>query len=142
MQTRDTQIQGVLDGVRGAVESDLAALAVIDRRERSTRWKWASGNLNDRYSYISVGYGQGIEGEVIKVGRGLVWDSGEAWKRADSILLTERLQSAYAAPVMAGPEIVGILLAGNRTKRAYGPPERETVTKAAAEIAEWIGDLI
>ncbi|MFB9275680.1 GAF domain-containing protein [Cohnella cellulosilytica] len=142
MQTTDARIRGMLDGVRGATASDLAALAVIDRRERSARWRWASGNLNDRYSYISVGYGQGIEGEVIKVGRGLVWDSGAAGKRPDSILLTERLQSAYAAPVMAGQDIVGILLAGDRTKRSYGTPERETVTKAAEEIAEWIHDLI
>ncbi|QTH41455.1 GAF domain-containing protein [Cohnella sp. LGH] len=142
MGTRDIQIQGVLEGVRGALDSDLAALAVIDRRERSARWRWASGNLNNRYSYISIGYGQGIEGEVIKVGRGLVWDSGNAKKRADSILLTEGLQSAYAAPIMAGSDIVGILLAGNRTKRAYGQPERETVTKVAAEIAEWFQDLL
>ena len=142
MGTRDTQIQGVLEGVRGALDSDLAALAVIDLRERSARWRWASGNLNNRYSYISIGYGQGIEGEVIKVGRGLVWDSGSAKKRADSILLSERLQSAYAAPIMAGTDIVGILLAGNRTKRAYSQLEREALTKVAAEIAEWFQDLL
>jgi len=142
MQTQDARIRGALEGIRAAVASDMAALAVIDRRERGARWKWASGNLNERYSYISAGYGQGIEGEVIKVGRGLAWNSENAKKRADSILLTEKLQSAYAVPVMAGKEIAGILLAGDRTKRTYGEPEREAVAKVAGEIAEWIRDLL
>ncbi|MFC4597624.1 GAF domain-containing protein [Cohnella hongkongensis] len=142
MQTMDTRIQGVLDEIREVLASDLTALAVIDRRERSARWRWASGNLNERYSYITVGYGQGIEGEVIKVGRGLAWDNGSDKKRADSILLTEQLQSAYAVPIVAERDIVGILLAGNRTKRAYSSPEKEAVANAAAKIAEWIRDLI
>ncbi|TVY01203.1 GAF domain-containing protein [Cohnella terricola] len=131
-----------LSELRAAVGSDFASLAVVDRRERYTRWKWASGNLNERYLNISVRHGQGIEGQIIKVGRGLAWDYEESRKRTDSILLTERLLSAYAEPVMSGQEIVGILLAGDRTRRVYETAERDAVAQAASEIAEFIGGLI
>jgi signal transduction protein with GAF and PtsI domain len=143
MQAQELQIQGTLNGLRAEVGSDLSALAIIDRRERYSRWKWVSGNLNERYLNISVRYGQGIEGEVIKVGRGLAWSYEESKKHAGySIILTERLVSAYAVPVMEEREIAGILLVGDRTQRAYEASQRQAVTKAAAEIAERFPDLL
>jgi len=139
MQALDYRVKDVLDGLRERTGCDLAALAEIDRRERQTRWTQASGNRNDRYASIVVRHGQGIEGEVVKIGRGIAWDNENAPKLAGcSILLTERLLSAYATPVSAGGETVGIVLAGDRTRQCYGLEKRAEVLRAAEAIAEWM----
>jgi len=143
MQALDPRIKGSLDGLRESVGCDVSALAVIDRRERLTRWIGASGNRNERYSSIVVGHGQGIEGEAAKVGRGLAWSFEESPKYAGySILLTERLMSAYVVPVQAAGECVGILLVGDRSNAAYGPEIRGLVAGAAERIAEWLPNLL
>lgn len=136
----------ILSGMREQTSCDFSALAVIDGKERCISWKWASGNLNDRYLNIRVRHGQGIEGEIIKVGRGMTWDKMDS-KKANvhanySIWLTERLESAYAVPVWIGKEMKGILLIGDRSPRIYEINQRETVNRVATELADNMEDLI
>ncbi|XID92729.1 GAF domain-containing protein [Paenibacillaceae bacterium WGS1546] len=147
MNATDMRIQALLDKLREEIGSDLSSLAVVDPRDRHTRWRWASGNRNDRYLSIRIRHGQGFEGEVVKVGRALAWNdangnSGGNLYAGYSILLTERLRSAFAAPVMAGTEVAGILLAGDRGPRAYGNGEREAVLRTSREMAEIVRGLV
>ncbi|WP_239616019.1 GAF domain-containing protein [Cohnella mopanensis] len=146
MEAIERRIREVLNELRQEVDCEFCALAVIDRRERHTCWRWASGNLNERYLNIRTRHGQGIEGEIIKVGRGLSWyrkGSKEANILASSsILLTEKLESAYAVPVMAERTISGILLVGDRSPRDYDAAVREIVWLTGAGIAGFLDDLI
>ncbi|QMV43086.1 GAF domain-containing protein [Cohnella cholangitidis] len=146
MKADEKRIREMLNGLRQEAAVDFSALAAINHRERYTCWRWVSGNLNERYSNIRVRHGQGIEGEVIKVGRGLSWNKNESQVASEhakySILLTEKLESAFAVPVMAGQSMSGILLIGDRSHRIYEAAVREKVVQAGMKIAGLLVDLI
>lgn len=146
MEETEMRVKDILNTLRRELDCDFSSLALIDRRDRATCWRWASGNLNERYSNICVQHGQGLEGEIIKVGRGLAWDRSASRKNKlyaeYSILLTEQLESAYATPIIASGDIIGILLAGDRGKRIYTAPERVLIEQTASSVAEVIHVLI
>jgi nitrogen regulatory protein A len=146
MEATERRIRELLNELKQEVNCDFCALAVIDRRERHTCWRWASGNLNERYLNIRTRHGQGIEGEIIKVGRGLPWyrtgSKGVNVLANSSILLTEKLESAYAVPIMAERTISGILLIGDRSQRDYDAAVRDKVALTGTGIAGFLDDLI
>ncbi|BBI31649.1 GAF domain-containing protein [Cohnella abietis] len=146
METIEGRMNEMLFRLKQEVSSDFSSLAVIDRRERIARWTWASGNINERYLSIYPRRGQGLEGEIIKVGRGIAWNKADSMNRGlnpgYSIMLAEQLLSAFAAPVIGSQDILGVLMVGDRRERIYGAIDREIVERAAQAIAGSILDLI
>jgi len=146
MEETEMRVKDILNKLRQELDCDFSSLAIVDRRDRAACWRWASGNLNERYSNICVQHGQGLEGEIIKVGRGLAWDRSGSRKdklyAQYSILLTEQLESAYATPIIDRWDIIGILLAGDRGKRIYTASERGLIEQTASSVAEVVHILI
>jgi len=142
----ESVVKTALDALRRETGSDFSSLALIEPAELRTKWKWASGNLNERYLNMSARRGRGLAGEIVKVGRGIVWSKADLEKLRPlpdySILNAERLMSAYAVPVAAGGEVAGVLLVGGRDERAYGQEDKQIVAKAAERIALFLPDLL
>lgn len=120
-------------------DSDFCAAAVYDASARQIRWVAASGYTNDKFRYMVSRPGQGMTGEVIRVGRmvqrACIMD-GQPNTR-DSIMLAEHLLIAAAAPVRnEANDIAGILLMGRRTNAIYGAPELSMLKTAAEQIWE------
>jgi nitrogen regulatory protein A len=137
-----SRIEAHLNQIRNLTSSDFAALAWTDRNDYIIRWKFASGNRNERYKRIILRPGRGIAGQVIRSGRPMRLDSFSIQSGDDAreypIFLAENLKSAAAAPVVISSKVKGVLLIGTRMPRSYTDEETELVVN----IAEQLGSMI
>lgn len=123
-----------LSEMRQLSESDFCAVAIYNASVRQTRWIAASGNMNEKYRYMVNRPGQGLTGDVIRIGRPVqkVSMKEEQQTTNDSIMLAEHLVVAAAAPIRTEDnEVEGILLIGRRTKSIYSPKELALLENAA-----------
>jgi nitrogen regulatory protein A len=136
------RIETHLNQIRNLTSSDFAGLAWTDRNDYIIRWKFASGNRNERYKRIILRPGRGIAGQVIRSGRPMRLDSFTIQSGDDAreypIFLAENLKSAAAAPVVINSKVKGVLLIGTRMPRSYTDEETELVVN----IAEQLGSMI
>lgn len=134
MNAGEAEWEHYLSELRQHIESDFCALALYDASSRQIRWIAASGNINEKFRYMVNRPGQGISGEVIRIGRTVqrTCTSDEQRRSVDSIMLAERLVVAAATPVRTEDnETMGILLMGRRIGAIYTTPELAILEKAA-----------
>lgn len=133
------EIEAQLNSLRNITSSDFSALALIDIRKHRIQWRYASGNINDRYKQMMVRPGQGLAGLVIRLGRHMVLDAAMPdvpLKRLEHpIMLAENLHSALAVPITIEREIHGVLLLGSRSIRTFTENEIMLTFGAAEKIA-------
>ncbi len=129
-----------MDRLLADIGSDLCVLGLLEPGTGELVWKTAAGNLSDRYQRMATRPGKGLNGSVVKVGRGATLHVAELIAKRElheyPILLAEKLRSAYAAPVMPDDKVRGVLLVGDRVKRIYRPDDRESISAAAGRIAK------
>lgn len=116
--------------------SDFCAAAVYEPGSRQIRWSAAIGNANERFRHLVSRPGQGLAGEVIRVGRFVhkMYTPEELSRSGDSIMVAEGLLTAAAVPVYAtSGDIAGVLLMGRRTEKPYIQEERNILEEAAAQ---------
>lgn len=139
---REDAIRRELEGVLADLGSGFCVFGLLDPGSGELVWKAAAGNLSDRYRLMTIRPGRGLNGSVVKVGRGTSLHVAELIARRElheyPILLAEKLRSAYAAPVMQGGIVHGVLLVGDRVKRIYRPEDRERISAATVRLAELI----
>jgi nitrogen regulatory protein A len=140
--TLQAEIDLHLAQLRSLTSCDFAALAWTDETTHMIRWKYASGNRNDRYKRIILRPGRGIAGQVTVTGRPMIMDSFSIRNGDDPrefpILLAEGLKSVLAAPVVINGKVLGVLLIGCRYARVYQPYVLELVMN----VAEQLGSMI
>lgn len=142
MESLQKTIEAHLCALRQETSTDFAALAWSDSEEQTIRWKFASGNRNQRYKKIVLRQGMGIAGYVIRTGRPTILSSFSPKSVDDPreypILLAEGLQSVVAVPVTVQGRVRGVLLVGCREARTY---DDQTVLQVS-ESAERLSDLL
>lgn len=113
--------QRELDEIRALFGYDFMALALAEPAEYHyvIKWKYASGNLNERFKDIVLQSGRGIAGMVFKTGKPFMFASVEQDVPRDAmfnypIIRTERLTSLGAVPVWNDTRVAGVLLGGYR----------------------------
>lgn len=135
-------IEASLNELRRLTATDFAALAWADSTEQTIRWKYASGNRNDRYKRIVLRLGKGIAGKVMRSGRPMVVSSFSPKSGDDPreypILLAENLKSIVGIPVLVNERVLGVLLVGCRFERTY---ESELV-ELVGSFAEQLGTMM
>lgn len=131
--------------LRGAINSDFCAVALIDVDGFTLKWKYVSGNENEKFSRMSVRPGKGLSGAVVKVGRALSLNVTEIILNRQlheyPILLAENLRSAYAVPLQDGRKVTGVLLVGDRKKRVYHPEDKNTALLTAERISKLVAQI-
>lgn len=141
---RDFGIKQELERLLAELGSGFCVLGLLEPETGELRWKAASGNLSDRYRHMATRPGKGLNGSVVKVGRGVTLHVTELIAKRElheyPILLAEKLRSAYAAPVMEGDKVRGVLLAGDRVKRIYKPEDRAGILAAAERLAKLLAE--
>ncbi|ETP68166.1 GAF domain-containing protein [Planococcus glaciei] len=119
--TKLADYQPLIEQIRTAGAYDLVAIALVEPAENQylLKWKYASGNLNDRFKKVILQTGKGIAGMVFKTGKPLLLE--DTSDLADSanlfnypILIFERLKSMGAVPLWHNGRVAGVLLAGYR----------------------------
>lgn len=138
MGSQHGDIETSLSELRRLTATDFAAIAWLDDTNRTIRWRYASGNRNDRYKRIVLRYGKGIAGKVINSGRPMVLDfftpkSGDD-PREYPILLAEGLKSIVAVPITRDERAKGVLLVGCRVSRTFEDNEVELVISVAEQL--------
>lgn len=135
MISPNTDWEHGLEMLGGRSGSDFCAAAVYEPGSRQIRWSAAFGNANERFRHLVSRPGQGLAGEVIRVGRLVhkVYAPDELSRSGDSIMVAERLLTAAAVPVYTEHgDIAGVLLMGRRTETPYSQEERKMLEEAAA----------
>jgi nitrogen regulatory protein A len=138
----DTNFMLELNKLRSAINSDFSAIALLDVDGFTLRWKFASGNDNERFRRMTFRPGRGLSSTVVKVGRAVSLNLAEITLSRQlheyPILLTESLRSAYAVPLQDGTQVVGVLLVGDRKKRVYRPEEKNATLQAGERISKYV----
>lgn len=114
-------LQDNLDQLRIKDGYDFGAIALYECSLRSSpiKWKYVSGNTNDRYKLIILRKGRGLAGTVMKTGKRMVIadvDTAltQAEKIAFPIILNESLTAVVAVPLWLDTQMYGVLLLGQR----------------------------
>ncbi|GIM47898.1 histidine kinase [Collibacillus ludicampi] len=131
-------IETSLSVLRRLTDTDFAALAWTSSNEQTIRWRFVSGNRNERYKKIVMFPGKGIGGKVFRSGRPMVIQSFSPKSGDDPreypILLAEGLHSAIAVPVTIDDQIMGVLLVGCRMNRVFPHETLELVLDVAEQL--------
>lgn len=131
--------RGELERLRTELDCDFCALALLDNNEYPLRWKLASGSQNDRFLAMADKPGRGLSGTVMKVGRAMSLQVADLIRTRElheyPILISEKLRSAYAVPLMNDGKVNGILLFGDRKKRIYRPEDRASASLGGERIS-------
>ncbi len=131
-------IKAKLSELKDVTATDFAALAWTDSTEQTIRWKYASGNRNDKYKRIVLRLGKGIAGKVLCSGRPIVLDSFTPQSGDDPreypILLAEDLKSAVGVPVIINGRVMGVLLVGCRNPRVFNTEIIDLMISTATQV--------
>ncbi|ASS74130.1 hypothetical protein CIG75_03415 [Tumebacillus algifaecis] len=138
-----TRIQRELDRLRTEIEVDFVAIALTDPTEHVIRFRFVSGNRNDRYKRIVLRPGKGLAGTVIRMGRPLLMQFTEPKSLDDpreySILLAEGLKSLVGVPMEAdGGCVPSMMLVGCRSYREFSNEDVARILAKANELRAWI----
>ena len=84
MMHKKVDLQSELDQIRIHYEYEFMAIALVEPAQFDYlfKWKYVSGNLNDRFKQIVLRSGKGVPGIVFKTGKsmllplcsGMYWD--------------------------------------------------------------------
>ncbi|MFS0862892.1 GAF domain-containing protein [Fredinandcohnia sp. 179-A 10B2 NHS] len=131
-----TQVEQKLYDICTSTSSDFSAFADVNQQNQAIHWKYAHGNINERYKHMVGKPGKGLSGSVVRFGTSIIVDSGtpgfEKLRMQYPIMLAENLYAAVAVPVYFKGNINGILLVGSRTSKKY-TMEQINQIKAAAD---------
>lgn len=137
--------QAELDEIRNKLGFDFMALALVETAEFDyvIKWKYASGNLNDRFKRIVLRSGRGIAGLVFKTGKPLLLSSVRDQMGPDSlfrypIIKSENLASFGAVPLWNDARVAGVLLGGFRGEEQVDEARLEALKQC---VQDGIGDL-
>ncbi|UXR78115.1 nitrate respiration regulation accessory nitrate sensor NreA [Staphylococcus sp. IVB6227] len=113
--------QDELDRLRHKYQFDFAGIALPTEDHVGTKikWRYVSGNLNERYQRIELRYGRGVAGNVVKTGKPMIiHDANEEQIQVAlfnyPILISEQLTSMIAIPLWHNHRVKGVLLFGQR----------------------------
>lgn len=121
-ETHDFQEE--LDALRESEGYDFAGIALYEQHSTSApiKWRYVSGNLNDRYKLIILRKGRGLAGMVMKTAkRMIIADVSQSLSPEERfnypILSSEKLTAVVAIPLCFQQQIYGVLLLGQRNEK-------------------------
>lgn len=113
--------QDELDTLRREYQFDFAGLALPmeDHVGTKIKWRFVSGNINDRYQRIILRHGRGVAGNVMKTGKPMIIRDATQNDIQNTlfnfpIIISEALTSLIAIPLWHNHRVKGVLLFGQR----------------------------
>jgi len=132
------EIHAMMKQLLADMGSDFCALGLLEKDNR-LRWKWAEGNISERFMDMEDRPGRGFQQSVIKVGRAMTLHVTDLIASRTlheyPLLPSEKLRSVHAVPLYEDMNVIGILVVGDRSKRIYNPEDRKCAAMAAEQIA-------
>ncbi|ARJ50541.1 nitrate respiration regulation accessory nitrate sensor NreA [Staphylococcus lutrae] len=113
--------QDEIEKIRHEYQFDFAGIALPseDHAETKIKWRYVSGNLNERYRRIVLRNGHGIAGNVMKTGKPMMIENTTEYDFQNAlfnypILMSEQLTALIAIPLWHHHRVKGVLLLGQR----------------------------
>ncbi|MBI5974332.1 nitrate respiration regulation accessory nitrate sensor NreA [Staphylococcus canis] len=129
------EYQDELERLRHEYQFDFAgiALPIEDHVATKIKWRYVSGNLNDRYQRIVLRHGRGVAGNVMKTGKPMIISDATADDIQNTlfnfpIIMSEALTSLLAIPLWHNHRVKGVLLFGQRAHKPL-PPIAQNISK-------------
>lgn len=139
------EYQTMTEEIRSAADFGLVAIALVEPAENQyvLKWKYAAGNLNDRFKKVVLQTGKGIAGTVFKTGKPLLIPDISNFADSNNlynypVLAFEKLRSMGAVPLWHNGRVAGVLLAGYREGQSM---TEEKLRYLKQEAAKGIGEL-
>ncbi len=147
--TENTEWQPVAEiciQLKQKIGCEFVGLAIQNETGPDIRWRYASGNLNDKYKRITVRYGKGIAGKVISSGSPMMiqdFPHDITGKEIEHpIMLAEKMIASYAVPLYFHSVPKGVLLVGRREQYSFSEKEQEMVKESALLLEKLLKDYL
>lgn len=141
MMEGQAKYQAEVNQLKERYQFDLVSLALTQSVEDQfvLKWKYAAGNLNDRYKRITLYSGKGIAGIVFKTGKSLVIENIQKEIHGKDlfnypIVMSESLQSIGAIPLWDNHRVEGVLLVGYRNNQVITTSLIEQIQSEIVDI--------
>lgn len=116
--------QDELDRLRISEGYDFAGVALYEHHTTLSpiKWRYVSGNLNNRYKMIVLRKGRGLAGMVMKTAKRMIIDNVSKNLSLEEkikypILISENLTAVIAIPLCLNQQVSGVLLLGQRDNK-------------------------
>jgi GAF domain-containing protein len=130
----DELLQELLQRIVRAMDTDLAAILLMDEAEPVLRMRAAVGLEEDVRAAVRVPLGEGFAGRIAENRRPQVVESLESVDEI-SAYLRERVRSIVGVPLMVDREVVGVLHTGSVASRAFDNDDVALLQLAAERAA-------
>ncbi|MFC5405992.1 GAF domain-containing protein [Cohnella soli] len=141
----ENEIRRELQMLLSGLSCDFCALALKEKDSGALKWTVVVGNLNERCLNMADPPNRGLSGTVAKVGRPMTLQVSELVRSRDlynyPIMISEKLRSAYAVPLMKNAKAFAILLAGDRKRRVYRPDERSAAIASGERLLNLLSGI-
>ncbi|EFI84923.1 hypothetical protein HMPREF0556_10122 [Listeria grayi DSM 20601] len=137
-------IQLHLDNLREDIQIDFISIATTRtafEQVRNIQWYFVSGNTNNLYKNIRLQIGRGLGGIVWRTGRTHEENDIQAKKAkllTYPIARSEKLTYVYGIPLQKEDQVIGVLLAGNRTNRTLSIEEKQRIDNYVNQLEQLI----
>ncbi|WP_323704074.1 nitrate respiration regulation accessory nitrate sensor NreA [Mammaliicoccus sp. Dog046] len=130
------KFQEQLNHIRETYGFDFVGLAMSSEESDSfhIKWRYVSGNLNQRYKNIVLRSGRGIAGIVIKSGKAMTITDVKESPYYDQlfnypIIQSEQLTSLIALPLWKQNRVCGVILLGQRQDKPLPSVDLDQFTR-------------
>ncbi len=135
----DDILKIIVDHVKEALGSDIAAFATLDEQVGTTSWKAMAGYRTDSYKTAVFAPGQGTAGRAVASRKTVVLEgigeNPDLPAEEFTIHTPEAIRNAIGVPVIKSDRVVGVLIAGYRSQRTFSEPQIRLAEAIAAHAA-------
>lgn len=131
----DALLNVLLERVRRALDSDTAAVLLLDEASRELVARAASGLEEEVRQGVRIPMGVGFAGRIAAERRPVALERVDATTVANPILWEKGIKVMAGVPLIAGGELLGVLHVGRLSFRPFDLPEVELLEMVSSRVA-------
>jgi anti-anti-sigma factor len=131
----ETLLNVLVDRVKEALQTDTAAVLLLDRRSGQLVATAASGLEEEVRQGVRIPLGRGFAGRIAAQGRPVIIDEVDHTKVVNPILVARGIRSLMGAPLLAEGTVIGVLHVGTLSPRAFTSDDADLLQLAADRAA-------
>jgi phosphoserine phosphatase RsbU/P len=135
-------LDALLDRVRDVLETDTAAVLVLDRATDQLVATAAKGLEDEVRQGTRVAVGEGFAGQVAATRQPVIIDDVDSTKGLNPVLVQKGVRSLLGVPLIAGGELFGVLHIGTLTPRQFTRSDGQLLRMVADRVALAVRSLL
>ena len=131
----DEMLGALLDRVRAALETDTAAILLLDHESDELVARAARGLEEEVERGVRIPVGQGFAGRIAADARPVTIENLDTANVVNPILREKGIRSLLGAPLLVRGEVLGVMHVGTLTPRAFTSTDSRLLQLAADRVA-------